>query len=226
MHRRILVFTVLTIGCAMQRADHGRPGALARSGESPTRDASTAAGSQPTPRLLIRRGGVDVTVERVNESRRRFERAVANLGGQVARLDLEQAKRADYLVRVPPDRLDALIDSAAVLGRVGKRTVSAEDVTDRVVDTEARLSVLRASRDRLKLLMDRAASVSDVVTVERELARVQAEIESLEARLNALRGYVTLSELSVRIERRIVLGPLGLLAQGIGTIVQKLFIWR
>jgi len=226
MHRRILVFTVITIGCAIQRPYDGPPGALARSGESPTRDPSAAANSQPTPRLLIRRGGVDVTVEQVNETRRRFERAVANLGGQVARLDLEQAKRADYLVRVPPDRLEALMDSAAVLGRVGKRTVSAEDVTDRVVDTDARLSVLRASRDRLKLLMDRAASVSDVVTVERELARVQAEIESLEARLNALRGYVTLSELSVRIERRIVLGPLGLLAQGIGTILQKLFIWR
>ena len=118
------------------------------------------------------------------------------------------------------------MDSSAALGTPRERTVSAEDVTEQVVDTEERLVALRASRDRLRLLMERATSVADVVTVERELARVQAELESMERRLNALRGAVTLSELSVRIERGQVLGPLGLLAVGIGQVIGKLFVWR
>jgi hypothetical protein len=189
------------------------------------RSVEAEPSSQSVPRQLIRRGGVDVAVDEVNDARVRFEKAVTALNAQVATLHLVQEKRANFLIRVPPDRLEALMDSAAALGKAGRRTVSADDVTDRVVDSEARLSVLRASRDRLKQLIERSASVSDVVTVERELARVQAELESLEARLNALKGAVALSELSVSIERRVVLGPLALLAQGIGSVVQKLFIW-
>ena len=219
MRHLILLLALITSGCSLHQADPAmqRSTLALQKGVDPS--------SQSVPRQLIRRGGVDVTVDQVNDARLRFERAIAALNAQVATLHLAQDKRANYVVRVPPDKLEALMDSAAALGKPGRRNVSAEDVTDRVVDSEARLSVLRASRDRLKQLIERSASVSDVVTVERELARVQSELESLEARLNALRGAVALSELTVSIERRVVLGPLALIAQGIGSVIEKLFIW-
>lgn len=216
MRYSIPFLALIMTGCATHQVSSSmRQTAVARNTEA----------EQSVPRQLIRRGGMDVTVDQVNDARLRFERAVAALDAQVASLHLAQDKRANFVVRVPPDKLEALMDSAAALGKTGRRTVSADDVTDRVVDSEARLAVLRASRDRLRQLIERSASVSDVVTVERELARVQSELESLEARLNALRGAVALSELSVSIERRVVLGPLALIAQGIGSVVQKLFIW-
>jgi hypothetical protein len=223
MRHSLLVLAVLTTGCSQ----YATQGAMRRSAAPNQMEVEPAgSGAQNVPRQLIRRGGVEVTVEKVGDARLRLERAIAALNGQVARLDLEQDRRANYQIRVPPDRLEALMDSAAALGKVGSRTISAEDVTDRVVDSEARLSVLRASRDRLKQLIERSASVSDIVTVERELSRVQSELESLEARLNALKGSVALSELSVRIDRQVVLGPVALLFQGIGAVVEKLFIWR
>lgn len=85
---------------------------------------------------------------------------------------------------------------------------------------------LRASRDRLRQLLDRAATVQDVVAVERELARVQGQLESLEARLAALRGEVARSELFVRLEQKVVPGPLGAVLLGLGTLIGKLFVWR
>jgi predicted nucleic acid-binding Zn-ribbon protein len=144
----------------------------------------------------------------------------------VANLSANEKDRADYVLRVPADKLDALMDSAATLGTVQQRTVSAEDVTDRMVDAAARLTSLRASRDRLRQLLDRATNVTDVVMVERELARVQSELESLEARMQALEGQVALSELSVHLRRRIVPGPLAVVALGAGKVISKLFIWR
>ena len=187
---------------------------------------SLAPGVQSVAQQIIRRGRVDVTVERITVAQQRFEHAAGALGAQVSRLDAREQEHAQYYVRVDPDRLDALMDSAAVLGNVGSRGVSAEDVTEQVVDVEARLGVMRASRDRLTQLMERGTTVTDVIAVERELARVQSEIESLEARLAALKGRVARSDLTVSMEQRRVLGPLGLVAVGVGKVLGKLFVWR
>ena len=175
---------------------------------------------------LIRRGHIAVSVADIAPARARLERAVAATGALVSHAQLSDDSRADYTLRVPPAQLAPLMDSVAALGDVDTRTTSAGDVTEAVGDAEARLAALRASRDRLTQLLDRAASVQDVISVERELARVQGEIESLDARLQAMKGQVAMSELVVRIRRKPVLGPLGLVFSGLLTVVEKLFIWR
>ena len=192
---------------------------------------SSAAVAAPTPtaqptRQLARRGRIAVQVSALATARERLETIGGALGAEVSRATVDERERAEYVIRVPPERLDALMDSIATLGDVDSRSVSAEDVTDRVIDAEARLGALRASRDRLRQLFERASTTQDVIAVERELARVQAEIESLEARLATLRGQVALSELSIALRQRPVLGPLGYVAMGIGYGVRKLFIWR
>jgi hypothetical protein len=53
-----------------------------------------------------------------------------------------------------------------------------------------------------------------------------AEIESLEACLTALKGSVARSPLTVSMEPYRVLGPLGIVAVGIGKVAGKLFVWR
>lgn len=183
------------------------------------------AGPELLQREIVRRGSMRVEVDDLGAARRRLEGALAALGGRVEVAEVGD-ERASYRLRVPAERLDPMMDSTAALGDVELRTVSAADVTDRVVDTEARLGALRASRDRLRELLSRAQSVADVIAVERELARVQGELESLEARLQALRGDVAMSELTVQLDRKPVLGPLGWLLKGAATVIEKLFIWR
>ena len=188
--------------------------------------AHPLAATEPTPPQMIRRGQEGLTVERVDDARRHLEHAAAALDASIARSEARESESADYLFRVPPQRLDALMDSAATLGAVDERTTNAEDVTAQVVDVEGRIAALRASRDRLQELMNRATSVPNVIAVERELARVQGELESLEGRLNAMRGQVAMSELSVHLGQRHILGPLGLLFVGIGRGLEKLFVLR
>jgi len=147
------------------------------------------------PSGISRRGRIGVQVTSLGAASDRLERSANGFGAQVTRATVEERERAEYFIRVPPERLDALMDSVAALGDVESRSVGVEDVTERVIDAEARLNSLRASRDRLRQLLERAGTVQDVIAVERELARVQGEIESLEARLTALRSQVALSEL-------------------------------
>jgi len=127
---------------------------------------------------------------------------------------------------VPSTSLDASLDSLARIGKVESRSITATDVTDEARDLDARVATLRATRDRLRQLLERAASVSDIAAVETQLARVQQDLETLEGRLKSMRTDVALSELSLNIEQRRVLGPLGLVAAGLAWVVEKLFILR
>jgi hypothetical protein len=194
---------------------------------TPTATEALSVRDLPAPeRQVIQRGSMKLEVERVVPARERVEAVVAAVGGQVERLTASSDHSADYQLRIPTARLDAAMDSIALIGAVKDRSLAVDDVTEQVVDVEARLQSLRATRDRLRQLLDRAASVPDVITVERELARVQAELESLQARLESLRGLAAMSELNVKLDRPVVLGPLAALFVGAGRLLGKLFVVR
>lgn len=84
-------------------------------------------------------------------------------------------------------------------GRIIAENVSSEDLTRQIVDTEARLRAQTALRDRLQqLLRDRPGRLADLLEVERELARVQSELDSLQSTLAVMRTRVAMSELSLQ----------------------------
>lgn len=88
------------------------------------------------------------------------------------------------------------------LGEAGGAIVSEdarmEDLTTQIVDGEARLRARTALRDRLQGLLESGeANVQELIAVERELARVQADLESRQSVLAALRERVETSRLTV-----------------------------
>ncbi|MGE0594729.1 MAG: DUF4349 domain-containing protein [Hyphomonadaceae bacterium] len=86
-------------------------------------------------------------------------------------------------------------------GRVQSQTTQTEDLTRQIVDTEARLRAARTLRDRLQtILANRPGRVADLLEVERELARVQAEIDATESSLAVMRTRVSMSELNVNYQ--------------------------
>lgn len=90
----------------------------------------------------------------------------------------------------------AQVDAAG--GRIQGQTTSTEDLTRQIVDTEARLRAQTALRDRLQdLLRSRPGRLADLLEVERELARVQGEIDSVQSNLAVMRTRVAMSELTV-----------------------------
>jgi hypothetical protein len=89
-------------------------------------------------------------------------------------------------------------DALGAAGRVTAQSTSTEDLTREIVDTEATLRAKRALRDRLQqLLATRPGSLADLLGVERELSRVQGEIDSTESNLSAMRTRVTMSALTI-----------------------------
>ncbi len=123
----------------------------------------------------------------------------------VGRIDNWSTRDGTWLemtLRVPEPRLDETMDRLADLGKVVGRSLRSRDVTEEVIDLEARLRNLQALRDRLRSYLGQALNLEEILKVERELARVQTEIESIEGRLKLLKSQVAMSELEVRVRKK------------------------
>ena len=174
---------------------------------------------------MIRSANAEVVVESVATAHLRLVAIATSLGGRVER-EVMTDRSATLLLRIPDARLEAALDSAARIGDVTRRSITAEDVTTAVIDLDARIASLVAARDRMRELHARAATVSEILEVENALARIQGELDGLEGRRAYLRDATALSQLEVELHRRIVLGPLGVVAKGVGWALEKLFVWR
>ena len=92
--------------------------------------------------------------------------------------------------------MESQVDAAG--GRITQQTTNTEDLTRQIVDTEARLRAQTALRDRLEaLLRSRPGRLADLLEVERELARVQGEIDAVQSSLAVMRTRVAMSELTI-----------------------------
>jgi hypothetical protein len=103
--------------------------------------------------------------------------------------DEQRPAQASLEARVPPppEQVDAFLRRVTALGSVGRHTKTAEDKTGEVIDTEARLKNQAEFRDNLRRLMATpGAKLKDLIEVERELVRVQSEIDSLASRRKVL----------------------------------------
>jgi hypothetical protein len=133
-----------------------------------------------------------------------LRRIVQRAGGFVADASVQsgrsQVRSATLELKVPASRFDELTEGLRPLGRLQFVNVGAEDVSEEFVDLTARVTNARRLEDRLvELLRTRTGKLQDVLSVERELARVREEIERMEGRVRFLKASAQLSTLSVSL---------------------------
>jgi hypothetical protein len=88
-------------------------------------------------------------------------------------------------------------------GKVQAQGVTSEDLTRNITDSEARLRALKALRIRIEaLIASRPGKLSDLLEAERELARVQGEIDSFESNLSVMRARVNMSTMELSYQSR------------------------
>lgn len=86
-------------------------------------------------------------------------------------------------------------------GELKNSSVSAEDLTRAILDTDARLKAKKTLRGRLEThLRTRDAKLGDLLAMERELSRVQGEIESATSNLSVLRKRVSMSVVEINYQ--------------------------
>lgn len=164
----------------------------------------------PTGTMLVRHGQASIEVKAVDDVVSRMRQTAAQFGGFVAntavRTGKDEQRSAMLQLRIPSAQFDGAVAALSQLGKVESVSVNAEDVAEEYVDLGARLTNARRVEARLaEMLATRTGKLSDVLTVEQELARVRQEAERYEARMRWLERRATLSSLDVTIHEKLPL---------------------
>lgn len=91
--------------------------------------------------------------------------------------------------------------SEGMKGELVSSSIEGEDLSKRIVDTEARLRARTVLRDRLmEVLRNRTGTVAELVEAERGVAQVNEEIDQARSWLNEMRGRVAYSTMTLEYE--------------------------
>lgn len=157
-------------------------------------------------RAIIRTGTLQLRADDFRTTRAAIADRARDLGGYVSGSASTRHTRGNrswttgyVVVRVPTDRFADALEFARDRGTVLDEETGTEDVSDRLVDLEARLENNRARRERLRSFYERANSTGALLRIEERLSSVQATIEQLEAEKRALEDRVAFATLRVEI---------------------------
>lgn len=126
--------------------------------------------------------------------------------------------------KVPQEKLELVMDELGRAGKLVSKSINTKDVTDEMIDVEARLNNLIALREKYRVLLAKAMGVKDTLAVESELNRIQTEIDSLQGRMNSLKSQVAYSSLAIHIGKQKQYGPLGYVTHGLYLGLKLLFV--
>ncbi len=163
--------------------------------------ASDSPQSQSARKLIVE-SWISLEVTNIDASVRQVESLAGQSGGWVESSEVfgEAGYRsATVRIRVPADRLSNGLDSLRAMGRVTDEGVSSTDVTERLIDNQARLTAWYAQEERLVTLLENAPTVEDIIQIEQRIAEVRSDIEHVEASQRDLQGRVATSLITVNL---------------------------
>jgi hypothetical protein len=217
---------VITAGCSAGDSSNSK-GSSASAPQQGTGQGKDAAGPQAAQggtagkpnsvppaqltvdsRSLIFTGTVTIRVSDVGRAAAEIGTLAATAGGFVGgddRTSGMDGSQARLTLRVPSARFADVVTGISKLGRNGRdesRQLSTQDVTDQVTDVDARIATGQASVDRVRELLAKAQNIGEIVSLESELSRREADLESLKSRKRKLDDQTTLSTVTA-----VLLGP-------------------
>ena len=199
--------------------------------------------------------GVEAPPSKIRDLIGREQAACVNAGAaacQVTGANISEAGRDSVTAKLTLKATPAWLkgyegrlteEAKAAGGRLTQSTVTSEDLSRQIVDTQAVVRAKTALRDRLQQMLDsRPGKLEDLVDLEEKLADVQGDLDATNSELAVMRERVATSDVTIDYDSAGVLAPqgvwspvsravggfLGILAGSIATmidIVAVLFPW-
>lgn len=157
----------------------------------------------PAQPMVIRIATLRLSTEKFDEVRPSIEQLIAAHAGRIGSLSVtgEGNRRSlSATLRVPSARLDAFLAALRPLGQLQHESISTEDVTSEYQDLSIRIATAKREEQRLiGLLTNRTGKLSEVLEVEREIARVRTDIERMDAALRTRKDQVDYSSINLQV---------------------------
>ena len=216
----VLLLLVLALSaCGGTEDERPSGGVVASSGRAAAEQAAPAAeefaaGEASVPGDWAAQGGFDrkivktaelgIRAKNVRESAAQAQQVAAQFGGSVLSSQIDGgdgSTSAALVLSVPSPEFEKALDELRGMGKeVTTDTVSGEDVTEEFVDLESRERNLLAAEQSLLKLYDRAQSVNDALSIDRELTNIRGQIEQVQGRMQYLEERTAYSQIGLNIQ--------------------------
>ena len=155
-------------------------------------------------RMISYQVSMTLEVKEFDRAKSRLRQIMDAEGGYTAQANFvetpNQPKRAELVLRLPAVKLATILNQVRELGRVREEHLNSEEVTEQVVDLEARLKNARSTEQRLvDVLNNRTGKVGDILQVEQEIARTREQIERMEAQRQNLMKRVEMANVTLTL---------------------------
>jgi len=180
-------------GAASPRAESAGGGDSGEGSESGS--DSSQASEASSDRKLVKEAMLRLRVKQRRAVNDAIQVLAKKYGGY-----LVQSQPEKVVIRVEAERLEEALEEIESLTGVQElvsRRIEGRDVTKTVRNYNIRLDNKREARQRYLELMREATTVSDMLKIEKELERLNTEIEEIESQLKALEERVALSKITV-----------------------------
>lgn len=107
--------------------------------------------------------------------------------------------RSTLIFKIAPENFQTALAALGEIGEVRTQNISADDVTERVVDLESRIKTADASVERLQALLDNAGDIKTVAELETQLLDRETRLETLRGQLRTLRDAVGLATITLNL---------------------------
>ncbi|MEV4611975.1 DUF4349 domain-containing protein [Kitasatospora sp. NPDC049258] len=165
----------------------------------PAAQPSAAPAPAPDPRYIEYKAQLSLEVKEIDKAVTAATEAAQAAGGYLANQNVS-GKDAQLTLKVPSSGHQRALDQLAALGtRTLRLTSQADDLTQQVVDVDSRVKTQQASVDRVRALMADAKTLAEVVSLESELSRREADLESLKSQQQALSARTSFSTITLEL---------------------------
>lgn len=200
---------------ALDSQPTSEPPGFARESEAPAAEEGQVAGEPQAAadtatvevaflqanRQIVYVADMTVATDDVRQAARHAAAVVETEGGFLFAEDSRNEPHPEAVLtfKVPPDRFRAVIDRLGELGELRSLQISADDVTERVVDLESRIRTAEVSVDRLRALLAQATDIKVVVELENQLLERETQLETLRGELRTVQDRVAMATIVLRL---------------------------
>ncbi len=155
--------------------------------------------ANPVVRTIIRRATMHLQVENVLSASNEATILVESFGGFVfgQETSIEGEARSSLTFKVAPEDFQQALNELSALGFLRGQTVTADDVTGRVVDLDSQIRTKEESVNVLRGFLAQANDVATITTMESSLHERETELELLRGQLRTLQAQAALATITV-----------------------------
>jgi len=219
----VLLCTIPLCGCMSENAGVASPDMVSKDGwyagemapelanemmSAPPAD-TTITQTLKTDKKLIRSGSLTLEVTNVSDSMDRITEIALDFKGFIDKSTKESDANDQVtglmIVRIPGEDFDSFLETISSQGTIKRQEIQTTDVTEDYIDKEAQIRALTIQRDQYYRIIEKAETVEDILNVQREIDRVQLELDRITGKMKYLENQIAFGTLTISIHPRPVL---------------------